>query len=80
MKLVLWSLHMPGGRVSVRVFEKCWRFLIKKGMSFVNKYQELLLAWSLMAWLTWTFGEVWGPELVLGTGLCSVPLCSGNLA
>lgn len=37
MQLVLRSLHMPGGRVSVRVFEKCWRLLIKKGMSFVNE-------------------------------------------
>lgn len=32
---------MPGGRVSVRIFEKCWRFLIKKGMSFVNEISEI---------------------------------------
>lgn len=37
------------------------------------KYQALLLAWSLMAWVTCTFGEVWGSELVLG---CALSLCA----
>lgn len=36
--LVLRSLPTPGGRVSIRVFEKCWRFVIKQAkMSFVNE-------------------------------------------
>lgn len=39
--LVLRSLPMPGGRVSVRVLEKCWRFVIKQGISSVNEIARI---------------------------------------